>query len=99
MKTIRLSFIVLGVTLISQMLLIQCESPKKAVREESDESGKESTWNADIRENADEMLEKGRAVFRFETFGDEADERIINLTLVKPHAFEILKYDILKAKL
>lgn len=58
--------------LIAQMLLTQCESPKKATREEADESGKEGTWNADIRENANEMLEKGRAVFRFETFGDEA---------------------------
>lgn len=54
------------------MLFIQCESPKKAIREEADESGKESTWNADIRKNASDMIEKGRAVFRFETFGDEA---------------------------
>jgi hypothetical protein len=52
-------------------MFIQCESPKKSVREGADKSGKESTWNADIRKNADDMLEKGRAVFRFETFGDE----------------------------
>jgi hypothetical protein len=57
--------------MIAQLLFLQCESPKKSLREEADESGKESTWNADIRKNADEMLEKGRAVFRFETFGDE----------------------------
>ncbi len=53
------------------VVLSQCESPKKAIREQSDKSGKERTWNVDIRENADDMLEKGRAVFRFETFGDE----------------------------
>src|SRR5688572_19554306 len=58
--------------LIAQMLFIQCGPPKKATREQADESGKEATWNADIRQNADEMMEKGRAVFRFETFGDEA---------------------------
>ena len=64
--------VVLCMLLITQLTLIKCESPKKAVREEADESGKEGTWNADIRKNADEMMEKGRAVFRFETFGDEA---------------------------
>ena len=68
----RLFFTLLTTTIAAQMVLIQCESPKKAIREEADKSGKESTWNADIRKNADEMLEKGRAVFRFETFGDEA---------------------------
>jgi hypothetical protein len=71
MKNNRFLFILLCIVLMSPMLLIQCESPKKAVREKADESGKESTWNTDIRQNADDMLEKGRAVFRFETFGDE----------------------------
>ena len=65
-------FRVLAIMTMALMLLANCESPKKATREEADESGKESTWNSDIRQNADEMLEKGRAVFRFETFGDEA---------------------------
>jgi hypothetical protein len=51
--------------------LIQCGPPKKTLRESADDSGKESTWNSDIRQNVDDMLEKGRAVFRFETFGDE----------------------------
>jgi hypothetical protein len=72
MKKNQLFIIVLCIASVAQMLLIQCESPKKAIREEADESGKEGTWNADIRENANEMLEKGRAVFRFETFGDES---------------------------
>jgi hypothetical protein len=53
-------------------LLLQCESPQKSKRENPDDSANESTWNADIRKNADEMFEKGKAVFRFETFGDEA---------------------------
>jgi hypothetical protein len=61
----------LALGIIVQTVLFQCESPKKSLREQSDESGKERTWNTDIRENADDMLEKGKAVFRFETFGDE----------------------------
>lgn len=72
MKRNQLFIILLCMFVIAQMLLVQCESPKKAIREESDKSGKESTWNVDIRENANEMMQKGRAVFRFETFGDEA---------------------------
>lgn len=72
MKRNQLFIILLCMFVVAQMLLIQCESPKKAIREESDKSGKESTWNVDIRQNANEMMQKGRAVFRFETFGDEA---------------------------
>lgn len=72
MKRNKLLLPLLCMTLLAQMLLLlQCESPKKSLREQDDESGKERTWNTDIRENADDMLEKGRAVFRFETFGNE----------------------------
>jgi hypothetical protein len=53
-------------------ITFQCESPRKAQREELDESGNPRTWNDDINANASEMMTKGRAVFRFETFGDEA---------------------------
>jgi hypothetical protein len=72
MKTSKLLLIVLCITLVAQTLFFQCGPPQKSVREESDKSGSERTWNTDIRENADDMLEKGRAVFRFETFGDES---------------------------
>jgi hypothetical protein len=72
MKAHKLLPMLLCIILIAQTLLFHCESPKKALREQNDESGKESSWNSDIRENADDMLEKGRAVFRFETFGDES---------------------------
>src|SRR3989337_1791503 len=57
--------------LILATALMQCESPKKAKRTERDESGNPNSWNTSITENANEMLEKGKAVFRFETFGDE----------------------------
>lgn len=68
-QEVILSFCML---ITAQLALIHCESPKRSLREDADDPGKESTWNTDIRNNADEMLEKGRAVFRFETFGDEA---------------------------
>lgn len=57
--------------LILAIVLMQCGSPKKAKRAETDESGNPNSWNTSITENANEMLEKGKAVFRFETFGDE----------------------------
>ena len=68
-QLITLSFLLV---MTAQLVLTRCESPKSSLREQADESGKESTWNTDIRQNAEDLLEKGRAVFRFETFGDEA---------------------------
>src|SRR5688572_14296576 len=53
-------------------MIIQCSSPKKSERQAKDESGNPNAWNTSITENATDMLEKGKAVFRFETFGDEA---------------------------
>ena len=51
------------------MLLVECESPKKATREESDEAGKEGTWSADIGENADECLRKEDQYSGFKLLG------------------------------
>ena len=52
--------------------VLQCSPPKKQKREKADASGNEDAWNSSINQNASDMLEKGKAVFRFETFGDEA---------------------------
>lgn len=72
MKKSKLIFLALGMMgMIMPMMLMQCESPKKGKRTEADESGSPNAWNSSINENASEMLEKGKAVFRFETFGDE----------------------------
>jgi hypothetical protein len=72
MKRSKPTLIAISIILINLLImLVQCESPKKNLRERNDASAHESTWNADIRQNVDDMLEKGRAVFRFETFGDE----------------------------
>jgi hypothetical protein len=58
--------------LIAGGIIMQCSSPKKSERQSADESGNPSSWNASITENATDMLDKGKAIFRFETFGDEA---------------------------
>src|SRR5688572_4824089 len=71
MKKAKLTTIVTAaITLI--VMLSRCESPQKTKREANDESGSPNAWNTSITENATEMLEKGKAVFRYETFGDEA---------------------------
>jgi hypothetical protein len=69
-KLQTLSF--LSIIVIAITVLIQCETPQQAKREASDESGSPNAWNTSINENASDMLEKGKAVFRYETFGDEA---------------------------
>jgi hypothetical protein len=60
---------------ISFFLLIiiftQCKSTKSSTRHSADISGNPNTFDASINANANDMLEKGKAVFRFETFGDE----------------------------
>jgi hypothetical protein len=54
---------------IGLIVLIQCSTQKKNLE---DKSGNPNAFEASITANANEMLEKGKAVFRFETFGDEA---------------------------
>lgn len=61
--TFSLSFLIL-------LLLFQCSTHKNA-RNSKDDSGNRHWFNASIRQNAEDMLDKGRAVFRYETFGDE----------------------------
>jgi hypothetical protein len=70
MKTNKVLFVSGLIILISSLTIIQC-STQKNKREAADESGTPNAWNTSIENNANEMIEKGRAVFRFETFGDE----------------------------
>lgn len=70
MKNAKL-FIILSIALgIFLLQSIQCSSGEKK-REKVDESGEPDAWNASINDNANDLMEKGKAVFRFETFGDE----------------------------
>jgi mono/diheme cytochrome c family protein len=52
------------------LILMECSTHKKA-RKEPDKEGNQDAWTSSINSNAKEMLDKGRQVFRFETFGDE----------------------------
>jgi hypothetical protein len=52
-------------------LLIQCKTTKADTRNELDMSGDPDDFNDDIEKNSKELFEKGKAVFRFDTFGDE----------------------------
>ena len=70
MKHLNLLVFSMMVILVVALPFIQCTTQKQT-RENPDDSGVSSTWNASITDNANEMLEKGKAVFRFETFGDD----------------------------
>jgi hypothetical protein len=71
MKKLPLFLICFFTSITFILIVTQCEAPKKVKREKPDESGDRDSWNSSIQQNADEMMEKGKAVFRFETFGDE----------------------------
>jgi hypothetical protein len=53
-------------------LLVQCKSTKESKRVELDESGDPDEFDDAIKQSSKDLFEKGKAVFRFETFGDEA---------------------------
>jgi hypothetical protein len=65
------SFKVISLLVLFCLILQQCVSTKENKRKSPDKSGDPDTWGLSINANADDMLEKGKAVFRFETFGDE----------------------------
>jgi hypothetical protein len=68
----KIMLLALPLIIVVPLLLVTQCSTKKSLRAESDESGNVSSWDASINSNSNEMIDKGRAVFRFETFGDEA---------------------------
>jgi hypothetical protein len=66
--TLVISSIVL---LISTAQFIQCKTTKADTRNAADMTGDAGDFNDAIEKNMKEMFDKGKAVFRFETFGDE----------------------------
>jgi hypothetical protein len=71
MKSFRIQLVMLGLmAIIIGATQFQC-STQENKREATDKPGNPNSFDASIRRNADDMLEKGKAVFRFETFGDE----------------------------
>ncbi len=71
MRITRTRLVLSSLALIVFFLItVQCNTGTRT-RETPDGSGDPDTWSASINDNADEMLEKGKAIFRFETFGNE----------------------------
>ena len=52
-------------------ILIQCKTTKTDTRNDQDMSGDPDEFDDAIKQNSKDLFEKGQAVFRFETFGDE----------------------------
>jgi hypothetical protein len=63
---LRTTFLVLCFALFGY----QCS--RHIQKDKPDEPGNPNAWDASIRSNMDEMFTKGKQVFRYETFGDEA---------------------------
>jgi hypothetical protein len=71
MKTHHLQLVSAGLAAVIFLAgQLTCTTHEKK-REEPDKSGNPNAFDASIRKNADDLFEKGKAVFRFETFGDE----------------------------
>lgn len=60
----------LGLGMVSNFF-IQCKSTKSDTRSSADMQGDPNDFDDAIEKNSKELFEKGKAVFRFETFGDE----------------------------
>jgi len=69
-KTFAVTFGLVCFVLLSTFL-IQCKTTKSGDRNTEDMSGDPDDFNDAIEKNMKEMFDKGKAVFRFETFGDE----------------------------
>jgi hypothetical protein len=67
-KSVVLTSIILLV--MSMTILVQCSTQPK-LRARADRSGDPDDFNDAIRKSADDLMDKGKAVFRYETFGDE----------------------------
>ncbi|HKP31527.1 MAG TPA: hypothetical protein VJT83_02330 [Chitinophagaceae bacterium] len=57
---------------ITATQFIQCKTTKTDTRNSMDISGDADEFDDAIKQNSKDLYEKGRAVFRYETFGDEA---------------------------
>jgi hypothetical protein len=69
-KTVVVIAIIIAVVSTNQF--IQCKTTKSEARNLSDISGDADEFDDAIKQNSKDLFDKGRAVFRFETFGDEA---------------------------
>jgi hypothetical protein len=64
-------FVLPGLVLfILSAVMLECSTHERT-RHKKDEPGNPDAWNMSITDNASDMLNKGKQVFRYETFGDE----------------------------
>jgi hypothetical protein len=70
MKTTKIT--VISACLVFFVCLSQLQCTHSKLRKSEDESGNPNAFDRSIKANADDLFKKGKAVFRFETFGDEA---------------------------
>lgn len=70
MKKFLVTFSLVGFICLSTFL-IQCKTTKSDTRNTPDMSGDPDEFDDAIKQNSKDLFEKGKAVFRFETFGDE----------------------------
>jgi hypothetical protein len=71
MKKLLLVIFSLVCFVLLSVVLIQCKTTKADTRNSPDMSGDPGDFDDAIEKNSKELFEKGKAVFRFETFGDE----------------------------
>jgi hypothetical protein len=69
MKTTKIAIASAFLVIIMCLVQVQCTHSKARATE--DDSGNPNAFDRSIRSNADDLFKKGKAVFRFETFGDE----------------------------
>jgi hypothetical protein len=72
MKKIFVVMLSLAGFVLLSCVFVQCKTTKTEARTRDDMSGDPDDFNDAIEKNSKELFEKGKAVFRFETFGDEA---------------------------
>lgn len=74
MKLVSKTTIVIGTItmMVTLCQFIQCKTLHADSRNSADMSGDPEEFDDAIKENSKQLFEKGQAVFRFETFGDES---------------------------
>ncbi len=59
------------IIIVSAVVLVSQCARKDTVKDKEDKPGNPNAFDRAIRKNADDLFEKGKQVFRYETFGDE----------------------------
>jgi hypothetical protein len=69
MKRVHATIAVLFLLTVIVFPAVNCT--RQHLKDKPDESGNPNAWDRTIRSHGDDLFEKGKRVFRYETFGDE----------------------------